>query len=192
MYTSFFTTTLLAVSSLLPIASAIPFNQPLVRDTTCSWTSPPPCSCPSGTYFNQSSTTATIGASVAHVSDITYSFFNTSWFGAVPISTSGVDDTVSARRTYPFQAPDGSVVPFTEQIHSLTHDTTGGFTMEYYVENAPFSYKGGTFAGSWATLQIQSAGANETDIIWDIFSCYTGYNSAYNYIVSFCWLGKSF
>lgn len=37
---------------------------------TCSWTNKPPCSCPSGTYFNESTTTATIGANAHDVAAV--------------------------------------------------------------------------------------------------------------------------
>lgn len=182
MYTSLLAATLFATSNLLTFTTAIPFNQPATRAVDCSWDSPLPCACPSGTYFNQSTTTALIGAPVANVSSIMRPFFNTSWLGEMPISTSGTDGTPSARRTLLFQTPDGKIVDIVEGIHNMTDDGKGGFKLQFYVVNTPVEYAGGTLSGDWDTLQIQSTGVNQTRVDWSIYSCFTGYSSTFDCI----------
>lgn len=101
----------------------------------------------------------------------------------MPKSTSGIDGTPSARRTFPFLTPVGETVDVTEGIHSYHEDGHGGFKLEFDIANAPIHYGGGswngtgTYAGGWDTLQIQSVGAEETKVDWGIYACYTGYNS---------------
>ena len=181
MYTSIATAVLLAMTTLLSFTAAIPVIQPSPRVPACGWGSPPPCACPTGTYLNQSTTTAVIGAPAPAVSNVMHSFFNTAWFGITPTATSGTDDTTSARRTFPFSLPDGSNANVIEGIHSYTADSHGGFKMEFDVANAPIKYNGGSYAGDWDTLQIATTAANETSVNWSIYSCYTGYNSKSDY-----------
>jgi len=180
MYASIASIIILAASSLV---TAIPLNQRHgATPGPCGWDNPPPCTCPAGTYLNQSSTTAIIGAPAPAVASIMGSFFTTEWFGATPIAISGINNTVSARRTIPFVTPVGQTVNITEGIHIYSDLTDGGFMMLFDVANAPVHYGGagyngtGTYGGDWDTLLVTSISANQTQIEWSIYSCYTGYN----------------
>jgi len=184
MYASIASVIVLAATSLV---TAIPLDQrhELPHGATpgpCGWDNPPPCTCPAGTYLNQSSTTAIIGAPAPAVSSIMGSFFSTAWFGATPIAISGTNNTSSARRTYPFATPVGETVNITEGIHIYNTLPNGGFMMLFDIANAPVPYGGpgyngtGAYGGDWDSLIVTSIGANETQINWSIYSCFTGYN----------------
>lgn len=194
MFTSLASASLLAASTLLTFASAVPVAQPVPSElqpdvqTTgpnypCSWNNPPPCKCTAGTYLNQSSTTAVIGAPVHDVYDIMHSFFNTAWYpgGLMPTHTSGKDNTPSARRTFPFTVPDNSKVDIIEGLNKYTEDGHGGFTMEIDIANVPVKYNGGAFTGDWDTLTIKSVGSTQTRVDWGIYTCFTGYSSKFDH-----------
>ncbi|KAI3321622.1 hypothetical protein HD806DRAFT_545820 [Xylariaceae sp. AK1471] len=146
---------------------------------------PQSCVCPNGTFFQASTSYATMYADTGDLTELISNFTNTAWFGTSPTSISG-----SAMHPIRLLIGDVEGVPVAtnEQLTVFT-DYSGksdqskttrfedGFFMKFQVIDTPITYYGdsgpGIIAGSWDTMDVRRIGEQETMWIWSIYVCFS-------------------
>ncbi|KAI0095575.1 hypothetical protein GGR51DRAFT_569594 [Nemania sp. FL0031] len=141
----------------------------------CSSISGTPCTCPLGTNYSETVTTAIIGATASNVGTVTDNFFNPAWLGLDLISVQGPNNfpelsirdvnmstnigtyTFSERMTFRFVFPDGSFEQRYEQRGIV-----------------PYRSSNGSFSGYWVTVKGDRVFENETLIRLSNYACQTG------------------
>ncbi|MCJ1425367.1 hypothetical protein MMC29_003266 [Sticta canariensis] len=170
----------------LALVASTALAAPAASLPACSSTSITPCSCPSGTSYEESATFAVIGAKAADFKAVTSDFFKTAWLGAVPFATKGPDNQPGSTRTTNFGAYN-----VTEKassfIHTFQHKSfpysqflpSGSFIQKFeqLSSSVPLEYTSGngSFSGYWVTLVASSIFQYETAVVWSVYACSTGH-----------------
>ncbi|MCJ1366362.1 hypothetical protein MMC16_005490 [Acarospora aff. strigata] len=135
-----------------------------------------PCKCPSGTSFLNSTTYAVIGGSAKDIKAIAGSYFNTDWFGFTPDSVTGPDNTKGSWRTLTGETDVGTYT-FLERLYEIKEKRDGSFLHKYDQKNNPVifypQHGNGSFAGYWDTLDVKYVDDCKTDVLWNIYACFT-------------------
>jgi len=104
--------------------------------------------------------------------------FKTSWFGALPYATNGIDFQPGATRSYKFPTSIG-VYDITEELTYFQSCSSGSFIWK--LEQAPnhvqieYHTHNGSFSGYWATMRSDAVFQNETAIAWSVYENATGH-----------------
>ncbi|KAI1276581.1 hypothetical protein F5Y07DRAFT_366346 [Xylaria sp. FL0933] len=168
-----FATTLFA-ASLATSALGWPFPLP------CSSISGTPCSCPFGTDYAESVTTAIIGAEAADVGQVANDFFDIAWTGNEPWMVQGPDNVpfFSIRDVNQSTAVGNYV--FRQRLTSHLGYPDGSFEQRYeQTGNVPYYSGNGSFSGQWVTLKGDRIFQNETLFRYSSYSCETGHPRNY-------------
>ncbi|KAI0460380.1 hypothetical protein F5B21DRAFT_519130 [Xylaria acuta] len=141
----------------------------------CSSISGTPCICPPNTQYNESSTTAYIGATANDVESLINDYFDLSWAGIDLVMVQGPDNfpglsirdvnittavgtyIFSERLVFRFVFPDGSFEQRSEQRGVV-----------------PYLSGNGSFSGHWLSLKSDRIFENETLVRFTRYFCQTG------------------
>ncbi|KAI8952033.1 hypothetical protein F4801DRAFT_600489 [Xylaria longipes] len=159
--------------SMASLASAAPGLFPF--KLPCSSISGTPCICPPNTQYNESTTTAYIGATASDVEDLINDYFDVSWAGIDLVSVQGPANfpglsirnlnittavgtyIFSDRLVFRFVFPDGSFEQRSEQRGII-----------------PYLSGNGSFSGHWVALKSDRIFENETLVRFTRYFCQTG------------------
>ncbi|RYC58921.1 hypothetical protein CHU98_g7284 [Xylaria longipes] len=159
--------------SMASLASAAPGLFPF--KLPCSSISGTPCICPPNTQYNESTTTAYIGATASDVEDLINDYFDVSWAGIDLVSVQGPANfpglsirnlnittavgtyIFSDRLVFRFVFPDGSFEQRSEQRGII-----------------PYLSGNGSFSGHWVALKSDRVFENETLVRFTRYFCQTG------------------
>ncbi|KAI1825834.1 hypothetical protein F4861DRAFT_500012 [Xylaria intraflava] len=154
------------------------------------------CECPSGTFFQESTSYAMIYADTGDLTELISNFTNTAWFGTTPSNVTGTAENPIRLLV---GVVDGTPVPTNEQLISFT-DYSGksdptktlrfedGFLMKFQLVDTPYQYTGdngaGTIAGTWDTMDVRNVGDSQTMWVWSIYACFSSAFSFQDFHVS--------
>ncbi|KAI0390357.1 hypothetical protein F5Y17DRAFT_461844 [Xylariaceae sp. FL0594] len=165
-----FTTTMLS-ALLAPLTLAVP-----TLVFPCSFLSGTPCVCPPGTLYQESITTAVIGAPASAVAMVMNDFYKTEWLGVVIDTVEGPDNfpALSTRR-YRLATRVGTY-KFADKLTFYFVYPDGSFEHKFQQDGpVPFNFVNGTFGGRWATIKGTRVFANETLVTLTTYACNTGH-----------------
>ncbi|KAI1355768.1 hypothetical protein F5Y01DRAFT_269811 [Xylaria sp. FL0043] len=146
----------------------------------CSSISGTPCSCPFGTDYTESVTTAIIGADAADVGFVANDFFDTAWTGNEPWMVQGPDNVpVFSIRDMNESTAVGDYV-FRQRLTFRLEYPDGSFEQRYeQTGNIPYYSGNGSFSGLWVTLKGDRIFQNQTLFRYSSYSCETGHPRNY-------------
>ncbi|KAL7651608.1 hypothetical protein ACMYSQ_008949 [Aspergillus niger] len=145
---------------------------------------PRPCSCPTGTFLQNSTSWATWPVPAKGISDITANFFETAWFGTSPSETHGEPYTPGAERVLYGELPNAGVYPMTEELRTFKWlPRNKGYQLTFGLADVPFYYNttsgpAGQLGGTWEWMDVHAIGKKETYMLWNIHACFS---SAYDF-----------
>ncbi|THC93012.1 hypothetical protein EYZ11_007521 [Aspergillus tanneri] len=137
------------------------------------------CSCPSGTFFQTSTSWIIYPAAVEDVTAATGNFFETAWFGTSPSQILGEPYTPGAKRILMGELPNAGVYPFTEELTMYQPlPNNQGYHMKFQMGDTPFYFnttcgKQGHLAGTWDWVDVHSVGPQKTYMMWGIYACFS-------------------
>ena len=183
------------LSALATTALAFPYNQVEKRNKPVSkrtWRLNDPvaalpecgasvetCRCPTGTFYQTSSSYAFWPVSASEITRLTVDFLDTAWFGTAPESVEGNGTTVGAKRFLRAELPEGKdIALITEELTELVFHPEGGYWMKFEMNDAPFWYEKesqgqwGLLAGSWDIVDVREVNGMAY-MLWDIHVCFS-------------------
>ncbi|ESZ95926.1 hypothetical protein SBOR_3739 [Sclerotinia borealis F-4128] len=156
-----------------PHSTSTPSNLPACGPT------PQPCACTAGTTFQNSTSFATIPASVPDLQDVIGDFLSTAWFGTSPTTIDGTGFKAGAQRHLLGGIPGAGTYPLTEELTLWKpYPNDSGFFQKFQMEDAPFLFNmtdgtPGILGGTWDLMDVNAVGAANTTWLWNIYACFS-------------------
>jgi len=169
----------LILSALALPAATKPQPTPTPPKLPACGPTPQPCSCPAGTYYQESTSFAIIPASVPDLQSIIGDFLNTAWFGTSPTSTIGNGFVPGAQRTLLGGIPGAGVYPITEKLTQWKpYPNNAGFLQKFQMADTPFYFNmangaPGILGGTWDTVDVHAIGPHASSWLWNIYACFS-------------------
>ncbi|KAI1310895.1 hypothetical protein F5Y03DRAFT_9305 [Xylaria venustula] len=142
----------------------------------CSALSGTPCTCPMGTDYGESVTTAIIGASASDVGSVVNDFFDPSWAGLEPWTVQGPDNVPLLSIRGVNESTLVGDYTFEDRLTFILTYPDGSFEQRFEQRGiVPYQSGNGSFSGLWVTLKGTRIFQNETLVRYSSYSCQTGH-----------------